>query len=373
MKSLRFGRAAAVLSIGALAFTLTACGSDNNTGADSGAADTTADTGTSVSGTLTGIGASSQSSAMDAWIAGFAASNTGASVQYSPDGSGAGREAFLAGGAQFAGSDAYLSDDELASSQSVCGPDGAIDVPVYISPIAIAYNLPGVDTLNLDAATIASIFRGDITTWDDPAIAALNEGASLPSTAITAVHRSDDSGTTENFTEYLNEVAGDVWTDEPDGNFPSTLGGEAAQGTSGVVSAVSATEGAIAYADASAVGDLGTVQVQVGEEFVALSPEAAATAVEASSLVEGRAANDVAIDLDRTTTEAGAYPIVLVSYQIFCTSYESQEVVDLVKAWGNYVVGDGQAAAADSAGSAPLSDSLAQDAMAAIDSITLRN
>src|SRR6185312_4417151 len=196
VKVTHIGRSAAVLSIAALA--LTACGSDNPTGDGAGAA-----AGSSATGTLTGIGASSQKAAMDAWKAGFEAANSDAKVQYSPDGSGAGRKAFLAGGAQFAGSDAYLSDEEIESSKEICGPEGAFNVPAYVSPIAVAFNLPGVETLNLDAATIAKIFKLEITKWNDPAIAAMNEGVALPDTAITVVHRNDESGTTENFVDYL--------------------------------------------------------------------------------------------------------------------------------------------------------------------------
>ncbi|CEA07089.1 Phosphate-binding protein PstS 3 precursor [Arthrobacter saudimassiliensis] len=365
---MRFGRTAAVLSVAA--FGLAACGSDS---AAPAAGNTAADSTSTITGTLSGAGASSQDSAMQAWIAGFAAAHPGASVQYSPDGSGAGRDALLAGGVQFAGSDAYLDDEEAAAALEACGPDGALHVPAYISPIAVAFNLPGIETLNLDAATLASIFRGGITAWNDPAIAAHNEGVDLPDTPITVVHRADDSGTTTNFTEYLAAAAGDVWTDEPDGEWPEALDGfENGQGTSGVVSAASGTEGAITYADASAVGGLGTVALEVGGEYVGYSADAAAKAVEASSPVEGenRPEADMAMQLDRTTTEAGAYPLVLVSYHVFCTSYENQEAADLVKAFGHYVVSEeGQSAAADAAGNAPLSENLREQAEAAIDSI----
>ena len=149
MKALRFGRnaAIAVIAVGALA--LTACGSDNATNTAQTAAPSAS--GPAVTGTLTGIGSSAQGAAMDVWKTNFATANQGATVQYSPDGSGAGRKAILDGSAQFAGSDAYLKDDELASSKDKCGPDGAIDIPVYISPIAVAFNVPGITDLKLDA------------------------------------------------------------------------------------------------------------------------------------------------------------------------------------------------------------------------------
>ncbi|WP_018134300.1 phosphate ABC transporter substrate-binding protein PstS [Acaricomes phytoseiuli] len=364
MKVLRYGRLAAIIAAGTLA--LTACGTDNaNPGAGASSPG-----GSGVTGMLTGVGASSQNSAMDAWKTKFSQANSGAQVQYSPDGSGSGRKALIGGAAQFAGSDAYLKDAELSESQNVCGPGGAIDVPVYISPIAIAYNLPGVTDLKLDAATTARIFRGEITSWDDPAIAALNSDANLPATKITAVHRSDNSGTTENLTDYLSQAAPDVWKDQPSGDWPSAIGGENAKGTSGVVRQVSQTEGAITYADDSAVGSLGTARIKVGDEFVSISPEAAAKAVEVSSVVDNRPANDIAIDLDRTTTESGVYPLVLVSYQIYCSSYQDQNTVDLVKAFANYVVSEqGQADAAAAAQNAPLSESLTRQAQQAIDSI----
>ena len=365
MKVFRIGRTAAVLSAAALA--LAACGSDNATNAAAGTESS------ALTGTLSGVGASSQASAMDAWIAGFNEANPNASIQYSPDGSGAGREALLAGGAQFAGSDAYLKDEEVEASLETCGPDGALHVPAYISPIAIAFNLEGVDELNLDADTIAGIFRGEISMWNDPAIVSRNEGTELPATAITVVHRSDESGTTENFTEYLAAAAPQVWTSEASGEWPAELDGqENAQGTSGVVSAASSTDGAITYADASAVGTMGTVAVQVGEEYVGYSADAAAKAVEASTPVtgEGRPGLDMAMELARDTTESGAYPVVLVSYHLYCTTYDDQETVDLVKAFGSYVVSEeGQAAASEAAGNAPMSAALQEKAKDAIESI----
>lgn len=370
MKFQRFGSAAAILSVAAIA--LTACGSDNPTGSASSAPAETKGSAAGVTGTLTGSGASSQNSAMEAWINGFSAANPGATVQYSPDGSGAGRKAFLAGGAQFAGSDAYLSEEELEQSKQVCGPEGAFDIPAYVSPIAVAFNLEGVDSLNLDAQTIAKIFKKEITKWNDEAIASQNQGVELPDTSITVVHRNDESGTTENFVEYLKAAAADVWTYDVSGDWPGDIQSENAKGTSGVVSTTSTTDGAITYADFSAVGNLSTVNVKVGEEYTQISAEAAAKALEAATPVEGRGETDMALDLKRDTTEAGTYPIVLVSYHIFCSTYEDQATVDLVKAFGKYVVSEeGQKTAQESAGNAPISAAIAEQATQAIDSITV--
>lgn len=361
------GRSAAVLAIGALA--LTACGSDNPTGSAGGGSGEQS----GVSGTLTGIGASSQQAAMTAWQNGFQSANSGATVQYSPDGSGAGRKAFLAGGANFAGSDAYLTEDEVSQAKQQCGDAGAMDLPVYVSPISVAFNLPGVKSLNLDAPTIAKIFKGEIKKWNADEIKKQNPDADLPDTAVTVVHRSDDSGTTENFTDYLSKAAPQDWTEEPAQAWPTKYAAENNKGTSGVVSTTSSTEGAVTYADSSAVGDLGTAAIKVGEKYVAHSADAAAKAVEVSKQVEGRGEHDMAIDIDRATTEAGAYPLVLISYHVVCSTYDSRETADLVKSFEKYVVSeDGQKAAADSAGSAPLSQSLRDEAKAAVESISAK-
>ena len=352
MKASRIGQSAAILSIGAIA--LTACGGGGTT-------------------TLQGAGASSQEAAMNAWSDGAGELDPAVEVRYSPDGSGAGREAFLAGGASFAGSDAAMDEEEFESSKEQCGDKGAFNVPAYISPIAVGFNLEGIDSLNLDAETIAGIFSGEITTWNDPAIAQQNPDADLPDTNITVVHRSDESGTTENFTDYLSQAAPKDWTDEPDQAWPSKYAAENNKGTSGVVTTTSGTEGAITYADSSAVGDLGTAAIKVGDEYVKHSPEAAAKAVEVSKQVEGRGEHDMAIEIARDTKEAGAYPLVLVSYHIVCAQYDSKETADLVKAFETYVVSEeGQKAAADSSGSAPLSESLRKQTQAAVDTISAK-
>ena len=347
---------------------LSACGSDNATGEKSSSSNSGSDS--KVSGTLKGIGASSQKAAITAWEAGFASANSGANVQYSPDGSGAGRKALLAGAADFAGSDAHLKPEEYEKSKEVCGPNGAINIPVYISPIAVAFNLPGIKDLNLDAETTAKIFKGEIKTWNDPAIKKLNDGVNLPDTKITVVHRSDDSGTTENFTEYLNKASNGAWDKKADGTWPEAYAGESDKGTSGVVKTTSGTEGAITYADASAIGDLGKAKIKVNDSFVELSPEAAAKTVEISERKPGGNENDMSIDINRTPKESGAYPVVLVSYHVVCSGYKDQAKADLVKAYEKYVVSEqGQKDAADAASSAPLTESLRKDAEKAIDSI----
>jgi phosphate transport system substrate-binding protein len=329
---------------------------------------TPAEGGSDLSGTINGVGASSQGAAQEAWAAAFQTANTGVTVNYAPEGSGAGREAFIAGGIGFAGSDSSLSDEEIAGGFAGCVDNAYIEIPTYISPIAVIFNVEGVTDLNLDAATLAKIFKGDITKWDDAAIVALNPDATLPSTDITAVHRSDDSGTTKNFADYLGKVAPEVWTEEAADAFPYP--GEAAAKTAGVVSAVTNGVNTIGYADASAAGDLGVAKIKVGDEFVAYTAEAAAAVVDGSPLIEGREATDLAIQLDRNTTDPSQYPLVLVSYAIACQEYTEEGTGELVKAYLTYITSEeGQAAAADAAGAAPLSAELSGEVATALEAI----
>lgn len=368
MKRSTLSRSAALPAALVLTLGLAACGAANepteNTGDGAQGGGEAAD----LSGTIAGAGSSAQGAAMQAWIAGFSEVAPGVTVNYDPIGSGGGREQFTTGGTDFGGSDAYLDEEEMAAAQETCGGE-FIEFPAYISPIAVAYNLPGVDTLNLSASLIAQIFDGKITNWNDPAIAELNPDAQLPDLAITAVHRSDESGTTENFVDYLAKAAPEDWPYEVSGEWP-TSGGEAAPQTQGVAAALNGGEGTIGYIDASQAGDLGVAAVQVGEDFVEYSPEAAAAVVDAAEVVPDRPQYSFAIDLPRDTAEEGVYPIVLVSYQLACTSYEDEETANAVKAFFEFIISEeGQQASAENAGSAPISDELRSRAQEAIDSI----
>lgn len=374
MKLHRTSRIAPLAAMGALALTLAACGSDTpattpSTDTESGTTEDDAATET-LSGSLAGAGASSQESAMQAWIAGFQSANADVDVTYDPVGSGGGRTQFVEGGVAFAGTDAALDEEELALGAERCAPGEVAELPLYISPIAVVFNLEGVDSLNMSGETIAHIFNGQITQWDDPAIAEANPDVELPDLAITPVNRSDESGTTENFVEYLSAAAGDAWPHEVSGDWPVS-GTQSAQGNSGVVQTVTEAEGAITYADASKAGSLGTVAVQVGDEFVEYSPEAAAAVVDASPLAEGRGAASLVRELERDTTAQGAYPIVLISYSLACTQYEDPAEAELVKAFLTYVASEeGQQAAAGAAGSAPISEEMRSNVMAVVDTIS---
>nr|WP_314844891.1 phosphate ABC transporter substrate-binding protein PstS [uncultured Microbacterium sp.] len=364
MKISRIARIGAIGAVAALA--LAGCAA--NEGGTGGSTDESSSS--TLSGTIDATGASSQAAAQEAWVAAFQTANADVTVNYEPTGSGTGRENFLEGGSNFIGSDRAFNDEEIAAGGfGACATDDIVEVPLYISPVAVAFNLEGVDTLNLDAATIAGIFAGTISNWNDPAIAALNDGVELPDLAISPVHRSDPSGTQETFTKYLSATAADVWTYEPADVWP-IQSGEAAQGTSGVIQAITAGNGAIGFADASQVGDLGQVHVGVGSEFVPYSAEAASKLVEGSALVEGRGEGDLVFDVDPAAAADGAYPIALVSYLIGCEQYEDTEVAELVKAYFSYIASEeGQEAAADNAGSAPISDGLREQVVAAIDLI----
>ncbi len=362
MKISTFGAPVALLAAAAL--TLSACATNETAQPGTGS------TGSTSASTLAGKGASSMSAAQQKWIADYQSAHAGITINYSPDGSGAGRQAFTSGAVQYAGSDRPFKDEELGAGKfGKCTADSnALDLPVYVSPIAVIFNVDGVTDLKLDPDTLAGIFAGKITKWNDAKIAATNPDAKLPDAAITAVHRSDDSGTTNNFTDYLHVASPTVWTEAAADAFPAAFGGESAKGTSAVVDAVKTGKNTIGYADASAAKELGHAQLKVGNQWLSPTAEAAAKIVDASKQVAGRSEHDLALTLDRKA--AGVYPAVLVSYALVCQAYKDANDAKLVKGFIGYVASaEGQKAAAAAAGSAPLSAAMQAKVKAAIDSI----
>ena len=313
----------------------------------------------SLTGTITAGGSSAQANAEAAWVAAFTSQAKGVTINYDKSqGSGGGVTNWLAGSYDFAGSDSPLNPTQVTSSASTCGADGAINLPVYLDGVAVIYNLPGVKDLKLSSEVIAKIFSLKITTWNDAAIVALNPKAKLPATAITTVTRSDGSGTTSNFTNYLSQSQPSIWTYAPSNAWP-VAGSSAQQGGSGVVNTVKAGEGTIGYADHSAIGDLSSAQIQAGtsKDYVAFSAEGASTAfakaaVATPTTVEG----DLSQKLDYTKlTDKSSYPIPLISYQILCKTFKSAGQAKLTKAFVGYVASDiGQKIAAKNAGAAPI-------------------
>ncbi|MGO4132090.1 phosphate ABC transporter substrate-binding protein PstS [Janibacter hoylei] len=351
----------------ALTFTMAACGAGNEgeTSASGGDGDAAA----SASGTIKGAGASSMEKAQNEWIANFTDVAPDATVEYAPDGSGTGREKFINGAVNFAGTDSAMEDDEIAKAKEKGCTGETIQFPIYVSPIAVAFNLKDVDSLNLSAPVIADIFSGKIKTWNDPAIAKENEGVDLPDTKITPVNRSDESGTSKNFSAYLSEAAPENWKHEPEDVWP-IKGGEAAKGTSGVVDTIGAGEGNIGYADASQIGDLKAAKIKAGEEFIEYTPDAAAKILESAERVDESSKTNYAVKLDRGNAGEGVYPVVLVSYAVACTDYEDKDVASTVKAYLEYAVSeDGQKASTDAAGSAGLSEAATKNATDALGQI----
>ena len=337
----------------------------------SGEASATAVTVAPLSGTLNAGGSTAQTAAQTAWRAGFQTANSAVTVNYDPVGSGAGRSGFAAGSYAVTGTDDAFQASEM-TGLAACTSDDIVEVPAYVSPIAVAFNLKSVTSLNLDGTTIAKLMTGAIKAWDDPAIAALNPGVTLPSTAVTPVHRSDKSGTTGNFTDYLSQAAASVWTYGSVQTWPTDLGGEAAQGTQGVVASIQSADGAVGYVDESQASGLGvTTVINAGGAKVSPTAAGAAATLSLSTPQAGRGATDLAYTVDRTATDPSAYPVIMVSYVVGCLNYKDAATGTLAKAYMAYVVSaDGQAAAASSAGSAPLGSDLIAKASTAIDLIS---
>lgn len=360
-------RGAASAALAGLLLASTACGSDD---AVQGAGPAVPDDLECFSGSLHGSGSSAQENAMTTWIAGFQSACEDARIYYDSIGSGGGRNQFIDGAVTYAGTDAAMDAEENADAVSRCGGSDTINLPAYVVAIAVVFNLDGIEELNLSPDTLAKIFNQDITRWNDPQIAEDNPGVDLPDLAITQVNRADDSGTTENFTRYLAEAAPDAWPHEADGQWPITPR-ESAQGNSGIADTVSRADGAIGYVEMSHLHGLPAASIGVGDEFVDISPEAAAQVVADSPRREENTSEfDLALALDYGTTEPGSYPLVLVSYETVCLDYPDQAEAERVKAFLRYVVSpEGQEAASEETDSTPVNESLREDLLASIEAI----
>lgn len=384
MKVQRSGRVSGLLLAGSLA--LAACGSDDNAVEDAkddpapaastaaeaspSAAASSASTGFECgSGTLNGEGSSAQANAISVWVSKYQDKCSAVTVNYNATGSGAGVKQFTAGQVDWAGSDSALKEEEVGPAKARCKDTEAWNLPLVVGPIAVAYNLPGTDSLVLDGPTITKIFTGKITKWDDEAIKSLNSGVTVPAEDIKVFFRSDESGTTDNFLKYLDAAGGDNYTGTPSKKFDGGVGEGKAQ-SAGVQQAVDSTEGGIAYMEYSFAkdADLGVAKVKTGSDPIELTSESAGKALAAAT--SAGSGNDLELKLDYATTASGAYPIVLVAYEIVCSKGLDAAKTEMLRGFLNYIASaDGQAAIGD-IGYGTLPSELQTKVLAAVSAIS---
>jgi phosphate transport system substrate-binding protein len=362
----------AMVAVSALA--LSACGS-NPTPTENGAPGSAA-AGPPVAcdgkKDLTAEGSTAQKNAMDVFVQAYQQRCPGQNLAYNASGSGAGVKQFTAGLVDFGGSDSALNqtNGETTAAQQRCNGNPAWNLPVVFGPVAMGYRLNGITNLVLNGETIAKIFNGTIKNWDDPAIAALNNGAALPNLPVSVIFRSDQSGTTDNFQQYLQAASNGVWTQGAGKKFNGGVGSGASQ-SAGVAQAVSATNGSIAYVELSYAQDnkLSMAELNTGSGAVALNNDTVGKAI-ASVKVIGDG-NDLRLDLKSVYGSAapGAYPLILATYELVCSKGYTPEVASAVKAFLTTAATSGQAQLPD-AGYAPLPDAFKQKLLTAINAIS---
>jgi phosphate transport system substrate-binding protein len=365
----------AVASLGVLA--LSACGSDPEPTGSTSPSSGSSSTGATdcPQGTLNAEGSSAQKNAIEEVISKYNESCDKVTVNYNPTGSGAGIKQFNASQVDFAGSDSALKTEskdggepEAAQAAKRCANNPALNLPMVIGPVAIAYNVDGLPKLVLDGATAAKIFQGDVKTWNDQAIAKLNPGVTLPSAPISVFFRSDESGTTENFTKYLKGASGGVWTAEPAKTWPGT--GEGKAKSDGVSQGVRSTPNSVTYVEWSYAKDnkLGIAQVDNGAGPVELTGGSVGKAV-AAAQPDGTG-NDLRLKLDYTTKEAGAYPVLLVTYEVVCSKGLDPTKTKLLKSFLTYFSSADTQKGLEEIGYAPLPDAVRSKVDAAIKAIS---
>ncbi|HEX4088728.1 MAG TPA: phosphate ABC transporter substrate-binding protein PstS [Trebonia sp.] len=329
----------------AAAIALVACSSSSSSSssAPSSAAASTpaASTSTSASastasGTINGAGSTFQTNFQQGAISAFKSVASGITVNYNPVGSGTGRSDLYANTVLYAGSDSPVPSKEASEV-----PKGKtiLYFPVQVGPIAIAYNVSGVSDLKLDATVLAGIFSGKITTWNDAAIKALNPSASLPSSSINLEVRSDSSGTTANFSQYLVDAAGSAWTLGTSSIISFPKSAHANDGGSAVAAAVKATSNSIGYVDFSTATATGltaaTIKNSAGD-YVA--PSSASAAAAASHVTPKSDLTFLTVDEPGATS----YPITYQSWDLVYATQPNANDVALLKSYLGYLLGAGQ-------------------------------
>jgi phosphate transport system substrate-binding protein len=368
------------LTVGAVAISgallLTACGSDNNTASDNASSSSSSSSGSikcaDKGGQILASGSSAQQNAMDLWVKNYQAACPGATINYKASSSGEGIVDFNQGTDAFAGSDSPLKPEEITASKKVCAGGTGISIPLVGGPIAIGYNLSGVDNLVLDATTIGEIFNSKITYWDDAAIKKLNSGVSLPHTKIQAVHRQDESGTTDNLTKYLSTAAPKAWPYEHAKAFAGK-GGQSAPKSAGVAAQVKQTNGSIGYFEVSyaTANSIKTAKVATGASAPVEATAANSSAAIAQAKVIGTG-SDLSLDLSSayTTKADNAYPITLVTYEIACDKGNKAATLPLTKSFLTYIASDAGQQVLPDAGYAPLPTELVTKVRSTISSLS---
>lgn len=365
-----FGTTVAVAAIATVS--LSACGSDNNATSSSGS-DGGSSSNCAGKKSLKASGSSAQANAMTRFVTAYEAACPGFTVNYTSSGSGAGVSEFIGGQTDFGGTDSPLNPDkgEVEKAKARCGGSDAWNLPMVFGPIAITYNVPGVDGIALDGPTAAKIFNGTVKSWDAPEIAALNQGKALPATPIVVIFRSDESGTTDNFQKYLDAASNGAWGKGAGKTFNGGTG-EGAKGNEGTSAAIKSTPGSITYNEWSFAKNQGlqiaNVITSAGPDPVALSVESVGKSIEGVK-IKGQG-NDLVLDTSSfyNPTTPGAYPIVLGTYTVVCSKYPDSQVAPAVKAFLTIALGKGQEGLTDN-GYIPVPDSFKGKLSAAIDAI----
>lgn len=360
----RRSRLLAVATIATLGAAVVAgCSSSKKTG--TGGTTTSGGTATTTanlpSATLNGSGSTFQQAFDTDAISQFDQAHSGVTINYAGGGSGKGLNDLLSKLVDFAGTDAPIAATDLPKYVG-----GVLYFPTVAAPITLAYNVSGVKNLTLSAPTIAKIFLGKITTWNDPAIAA-DGNSGLPSTKITPVHRSDSSGTTNNFTLYLKKADPTDWTLGSGKTIPWP-GGVAGNGNTGVATAVKQTDGAIGYVDFSDAKASGLSLASIK----ATSGQAVAPSLDGASAAVAAATVNPDLTYDPTNAQGpGAYPITSPTWIVIYKTQADHNKGTVLKAFLNFLLTTGQTDIAKNDNFAPLPSTLLDKAKAQLDQIVI--
>lgn len=361
--------AGATVAVAALTLVAAGCGSTKTTTTQAQGTGGATTTAAALSADLGGAGATFPQPVYTEWIGEFQQKNPGVKINYQGVGSGAGIQQFTKQTLDFGASDAYMKPAELSAAEAARPGAKVLHIPTVFGSIVLAYNLPGVKELKLDSDTLANIFLGKITKWNDAAIAALNPGVTLPSTTIETVHRSDSSGTTNAYTSYLTSVSA-AWKAGPGSGktVKWAAGGVGGNGNAGVAAIVKQTQGAVGYVEYAYASQNGMTMATMKNKsgnFVAPSLDSTTAAADGITIP----ADMNLLPLVSNSSNAQAYPIVTSTYILAYDKMSDANKAAALKAFLTWALSDEGSTAAKNLGYAPLPSALKDAAQAEINSI----
>jgi phosphate transport system substrate-binding protein len=319
-----------------------------------------------VRGNLVGVGNESMPGLVGSWREAWKNVNPAVSIAFSPDGGDTGVKALATGQAHFATTTRPAGASTFRSNGEVCGANGSMALPAAILPVGVAYNLREINDLKLDADVLADVILGSVTKWNDPKISRLNPGLDLPDVDIVPILSEEESDVTEAVTTYLDTESKGTWSAGVSSRWPDEAKGQAKSKPADMSRKLGDTYGGLAVLDRGIIGSrFSTAVLKFGQTYQPFSPDSVLAAIESGSTLQPEPGV-----LEQQLDAKAGYALAVNEYVVLCDGYRQEQTANLVRSWGQAILGDvGQRNANIFASALPPSRETTRQALLLVDTI----